>query len=284
MALDQHKELTPVLYDSSGLKIVRFHNWMQNMLLCNLHWHDRFELIYVKNGELRFRLNNHELVVSAGQIAIIPPKAMHYAMIETDGFTAVTLMFDVDAFYGNIPLAEQHMKPILEQKVSFVPATDHPDILRLVDSVITDVSIDSAHASLFRIGKVYELLGLLYQHCLEEEAVPTTTLNQFQDVLDYINQHFDEDISSENLSKRFGYSEAYFCRQFKTVTGLSPMIYIRILRLEKARELLKKERYSFQEIAVRCGFGNANYFTRYFKSQFNLTPSEYIGQRKKQSK
>ncbi len=281
MALDQHKELTPVLYDSSGLKIVRFDNWMANMLLCNLHWHDRFELIYVKYGNLRFRLNSHEMVVSAGQIAIIPPKALHYGMIETEGYTCVTLMFDVDAFYSNISLAEQYMKPILEQKVSFVPCTDHPEILSTVDAIIEDVSTDSAYASLSKIGKVYELLALLYRHCLVDTPAPTPAHNQFQEVLDYINQHFSEDISSENLSKLFGYSEAYFCRQFKAVTGLSPMIYIRILRLEKARELLQKGRYSFHEIATRCGFGNANYFTRCFKSQFHMTPSEYIGQKKR---
>ena len=280
MELNHQKELTPVLYDSSGLKSLYFKNFEANILLSNMHWHDRMELILVLSGSLHFRLNNHEGILTENQLAIIPPKSLHYVITGKDGFTGKNLMFDINAFYNNLPITERLLRPVIEQKVTFAPWTEQPEIISIMKSIVDKGPTEDSLSPFIRSGKIYELFALLHRHCLIEDENDSPTQNHFQEVLEYINTHFDEDISSASLCQKFGYSEGYFCRQFKAVTGFSPMIYIRILRLEKAREMLQKSQIPFGEIATRCGFSNANYFTRCFKSHFNMTPSEYLQQQK----
>lgn len=276
MKLDVQKELTPVLYDSSGIKILHFNHWNSDMLLCN-HWHERMEFILVTAGKIHYRLDDYETTLKRNQLAIIPPFAHHYAMIAEEQTTAHTLMFDVETFYNNLSITKRTFQPLLERSVHFKPYTDHPEMIDMMKSIVLSQS-DDEFSSLSRTGKIYEFIALLYRNCQEGAHPPAEPHNHLQEVLSYIDTHFCEDISSADLSAKFGYSESYFCRCFKSVTGLSPMTYIRIQRLEKARELLHKQTISHAEIAAQCGFTNANYFARCFKSYYEMTPTEYIRQ------
>lgn len=279
MAKNYQKEVEPVLYDSSGLKMIRWDNLPPNFLIFNMHWHERMELILVTSGSFHFRLKNHETILTKDHLAIITPGQLHYGIAKENGVSFKTLMFDVSSFYTKHPITKRLLKPIAEQQINFQPWTNNPEIITLFKSILDNKQAGDTYDSLAKIGEIFQLISLLYRYCLTDEQ-ESSSQNHFQEVLDYMNENYHEDISSADLSKRFGYSEGYFCRQFKTVTGLSPMIYIRILRLEKAAELLANENLSFSEIATRCGFSNANYFTRCFKSHFNMTPSEYLQQQK----
>ena len=73
----------------------------------------------------------------------------------------------------------------------------------------------------------------------------------------------------------FGYDESYFCRLFKSVVGVRPMEYIRVLRLEKARRLLTNEKKGISKVALECGFSDVNYFTRCFRRHYGITAGEY---------
>lgn len=278
------KELTPVLYNSSGLKTIKLENLPPNFIVCHMHWHERMELLLVTSGSLFFRLKNYETILTENQLAIIPPGQLHCGTASEMGISFETIMFDVNAFYNALPITERYLKPVFEQKITFLPWTEQPEIIALVKSLLKESHPEESLSSLYKVGQIYELIALLYRHCLAEDGTEVASPNQFQDVLNYINLHFHEEISSDQLSKKFGYSEGYFCRQFKAVTGLTPMSYIRILRLEKAQEMLQKKPVSFSEVANQCGFSNANYFTRCFKSHYHLTPTEYIQRQEEKRK
>lgn len=69
---------------------------------------------------------------------------------------------------------------------------------------------------------------------------PTGADKRFRKIISFVDENYRWDISCASLSRKFGYDEAYFSRKFKEVTGLSPTVYIRVLRLEYAQKLLKK--------------------------------------------
>lgn len=276
MRLNTQKETTPVLYDSSGMKLVHFNRWDSDILLCN-HWHERIEFILVTSGKLYYRLNDFETTLTRNQLAIIPPYAHHYAMTAENNTTARTLMFDIEAFYSRLPITKRLLRPLLERSINFKPYTDRTEVVDMMKSIVFS-EIDDDFSALSRAGKIYELIALLYRYCQEGTHPPAESAHHLEDVLAYIEKHFCENISSSDLSAMFGYSEAYFCRYFKSVTGFSPMIYIRMMRLEKARELLHKQTLSHSEIAKSCGFSNANYFARCFKSHYGTSPTEYMKQ------
>ena len=95
-------------------------------------------------------------------------------------------------------------------------------------------------------------------------------------MIKYVEDHFQEEMTIEKLAKEFGYSKEHFCRKFKEVTGLAPMQYLGIYRIEMAEKMLKHTNQSISDIAQQCGFYDANYFTRRFKAHFGMAPTKYI--------
>ena len=92
---------------------------------------------------------------------------------------------------------------------------------------------------------------------------------------DYIDAHFDKDISLDDVSKVVNISPYYFSKIFKEESGLNFIEYLTNIRIEKAKNLLENSSLSVKEICVSCGYSDPNYFSRSFKKNVGVTPTEY---------
>jgi signal transduction histidine kinase/ligand-binding sensor domain-containing protein/DNA-binding response OmpR family regulator len=88
------------------------------------------------------------------------------------------------------------------------------------------------------------------------------------------------DFSVEELSREMGMSRVLLYKKLLSLTGKTPIEFIRTLRLKRAAQLLEKSQLSVAEVAYQVGFNNPKYFARYFKTEFNIYPSEYKGNSK----
>lgn len=96
-----------------------------------------------------------------------------------------------------------------------------------------------------------------------------------ENALEYIETNLKTDMKLADLSRVAGYSEYHFLRVFKEVTGLTPVDYIRKRRLsEIAREMDISER-PISDIAFEYGFNSKENFTRAFKAEHHVLPTEY---------
>jgi two-component system response regulator YesN len=91
----------------------------------------------------------------------------------------------------------------------------------------------------------------------------------------YIEEHYAEDITLEQLGSLIGVSEAYVSQLFKQQFGISFKTHLTNIRMQKAEEMLLAGRYKIQEISERLGYSSIPYFCLVFKQHFGLTPSEY---------
>ena len=91
----------------------------------------------------------------------------------------------------------------------------------------------------------------------------------------YIDTHYNKDISLDDVSREVEISPYYFSKLFKEETGENFIEYVTNIRLERARELLAKTEYSMKEICGEIGYADPNYFSRIFKKNVGLTPTEY---------
>lgn len=91
----------------------------------------------------------------------------------------------------------------------------------------------------------------------------------------YIDQHYKEDISLDDLSGKYDISPFYFSKVFKTQTGVTFTDYLTGVRVAKARELLEGTSKSMKEICSEVGYSDPNYFSRIFKKHTGVTPTEY---------
>ena len=89
------------------------------------------------------------------------------------------------------------------------------------------------------------------------------------------------DFSVEDLSKMLGISRANFYKKILSLTGKSPLEFIRTIRLQHAAQLLERSQLSVAEVAYHVGFNNPKYFARYFKEEYHELPSVYAFRKRK---
>ena len=92
----------------------------------------------------------------------------------------------------------------------------------------------------------------------------------------------DPDFSVEDLSYELGMSRVHLYKKLISLTGKSPIEFIRTIRLQHAAQLLEKSQLTVAEVAYKVGFNNPKYFAKYFKEQFNILPSLYASNKKMQ--
>ena len=92
----------------------------------------------------------------------------------------------------------------------------------------------------------------------------------------YIDEHYKDDISLEQMSQLFGVSPYYFSKLFKAEMQINFLDYVTNLRINKAKDLLEIGDMTIKEIGVEVGYPDPNYFTRIFKKNVGVTPTEYV--------
>lgn len=262
------KELTPVTYTPAAVKIL--HNINPPDKLCfRMHWHDRIELLRMHKGSLRVSYGSKESLVRPGEVFIIPPRTPHWGVSGKEGADYDVVMFDLQFFYNETEVCKSTLPPIFDGRARLATVTDHPEILASMDFLVAH----KQEASLLITAEVYRLLHLLMTHCLQEitAVVRNDTVRR---IIDFLEEHYSEELDIDAVCAEFGYSAAHLCRKFKDATGLTPMRYLRIFRLEEANKQLRITDSDVGEIAARCGFADANYFTRCFRKHFGVPPTK----------
>ncbi|MBO4592008.1 MAG: response regulator [Eubacterium sp.] len=96
-----------------------------------------------------------------------------------------------------------------------------------------------------------------------------------RETISYIEEHYKEDISLQDVASVFGYTDVYFCKIFKQNFGKSFIVYLNELRIEKAKEFLANPDINIKDISSESGYRDASYFARVFKRMTGMTPSQY---------
>ena len=91
-----------------------------------------------------------------------------------------------------------------------------------------------------------------------------------------VEEYLDkEELSVEELSEIIGLSRVHLYRKIKKLTGMSVSEFVRSVKLRLSLELIKNSGKSISEIAYEVGFSSPSYFTKSFKEQFGISPSEF---------
>jgi two-component system response regulator YesN len=93
---------------------------------------------------------------------------------------------------------------------------------------------------------------------------------------EYLEQHYTEDISLEDVADQVNISPQYFSKLIKKTTGFNFIDWLSMLRVKKAKELLTNSDLTVKEVCFMVGYKDPNYFSRIFKKRIGITPSEYI--------
>lgn len=250
-----------------------------------LHWHDEMELIYIKKGQGTITVDFTQYTVSAGTIALIIPGQLH--SIEQYGHESME--YENIIFHPGILVTKKTdtsntdiLDPLLSGKLS-VPSLYTPDfpyykeIAACIDANDEISRTNPPGYQLFIKSQLFMLLFILVNKCVLKEHAKKDykSLEKMKLILKYVENHYMDKITIEDIADEVGLSQSHFMKYFKNTMGTSFIEYLNEYRLTMASRLLVSSDSSILAISAEVGYENLSYFNRTFKKRFEMTPREY---------
>lgn len=132
-----------------------------------------------------------------------------------------------------------------------------------------------------RVGSLIQLTLKGFRRPLiepEPKQLSITSVDEqlIEKAVTYVEENMARtELSVEEMATFLGMSRVHLYKRLKHITGKSPIEFIRVLRLKRAAQLLRESQLNVSEIAYRIGFNNPKYFSKYFREEFGISPSEY---------
>ena len=251
-----------------------------------LHWHEEMEIICVREGSVNISVGNSEYTVNSGEFILIHPQMIHAIKQHEDRrglYVNILFRFSMLESGPNDICREKYLEPIYSRR-SLMPeyiSLDHPLNQRIAPIIIelTD-NIDAERpGDELRIkGRLYEMMSVIIGYCESSnnaQVYEDIIFEKLKYSLQYIKENYADNIAIDTMAAVSNYSVSHFSKLFKQLTGASFTQYLKNYRLESAANRLRNENTTISDIAFSCGFSNLSYFTRAFYKKYNMTPSQY---------
>lgn len=239
------------------------------------HFHPQIEIAYCVTGIMTVLIDGLSYTLEAGDVAVIFPNQRHYYQsLESDRENIAYLLL----FYPTIMEDYYRDWNFSLPKTPVIKKEQFSDFISESVSVIWDLFYQTYGKNKdYRIFKGYASLLVAYiMPFLDLQSIEGSyDPEDIQSVLNYINQHFREDITLTKVAKDLGFHPNRLSSFFNEKIGCSFTSHVRALRIENARHLLKATRYSVNEIRSLSGFQSNRTFFRCFQEKFGMTPLEY---------
>lgn len=221
------------------------------------HSHPYAQMIVPIHGSLSVIADSHPIEDGQPKIIYLPPAIPHsFCAQESNQF----FVFDIPASY--LP------RDILKAPAGYHSFNEKWEALRS----LLFLEVGEEPASNQRLLDLFR-----YMMKLLEEKI-------FSFSLKYIYSYYHQPISVQQLARMEHYNPSYYCEWFQKKYGLSPMAYIRKLRLDRARSMLEETDYPLMQIAQQVGYQDQSTLTRLFRQYVGMTPSEYRYKNRKSDK
>lgn len=226
------------------------------------HLHRSYELLYLKEGRLTAAVDGRSFSMGPGDLILILPYEIH-SYEDGGGSVCDVTVFSPDyiqEFYS------QTAQSMLECPVFRMPPGE---LERMERPLFYDAGrIYASKACLYRIAdRVLE--------CTALGARERTQTDLLHRILTYIQEHYQEPLTLEELAEYLGYNRLYLSRYINQSVHLSFTELVHEHRIRHAGYLLKNTGMPVSEAAFACGFGSLRTFNRCFRESTGKTPREY---------
>lgn len=247
-----------------------------------VHWHDEFEIIYVRSGFLTVSISGESYIGKTGEAFVVSPGNLHlmgsqsgtvdyytflfplkYISFRTDDMLDEKLLEPLNSGHLMIcPRVKDTAKELCEQLIEIYEAKKDESESKITTQVRTKIILLQFILEMWEKGFV-----------IENDKSGRNTVEK--EIISYVQQNFKEKISLKEFGEQFHLSEKYISRYFKEHFHITLSQYITHLRLEYAKQLLQDTDTPVTEIAMQSGYQNVSYFIRSFKKAYGVSPLKY---------
>lgn len=235
------------------------------------HFHDFYVIGFIEGGKRHLWCKGREYQLQSGDLILFNPRDNHYCA-PVDG---------EPLDYRAVNISQEIMLDAVRE------ITGKDSALRFTQNVVYQ-----SEAAAF-VGDVYdailsdaprlqkeEAFFYLLEQILQEYSGPieaprnSAPDDQIKKLCAYMEQHFAENITLEDMLSMTSFGKSYLLRVFTKQVGVPPYRYLQTIRIDKAKKLLEQGIEPI-EVAAMAGFSHQSHFTNFFKSFIGLTPKQY---------
>lgn len=247
------------------------------------HWHTALEIIMPVENYYEVVASSTTYHILPGDIILIPPGETHQLIAPETGKRFIFL-FDMSNI---IKLKGFSGIQSLLNGCLYITKQTYPQIYEEVYQLLLQMRNEYFSNNDFRELAIYAQLVHLFvmlgrNRLSNTDIFPNVRIykqkeymQKFNSVLDYIDSHYMEELTLDDVASYSGFSKYHFTRLFKQYSDSTFYDYLSFKRIKAAESLLAEPNLSITEIALQAGFSSISTFNRIFKNQKNCTPSEY---------
>jgi AraC-like DNA-binding protein/mannose-6-phosphate isomerase-like protein (cupin superfamily) len=264
-------------------------------LTTSFHRHEYMQINYIYQGSGKHLVNHGEFTIVKGDIFIIPPYIPHCIIASPDSSIIIfELEFEpgfVNQNFGNIENTRSffdfaYIEPFLVHEGQVKPRLNlngkfQVEIETMLDEALQEYKEQKSGYQLLIKALLLKLLVQVGREFVRdlENSESRPIYDRHRDAifgaLKFIEEHYDEELSVEDVAKKFILSQSYFSYLFKSITAKTFTEYLNRLRISKSLELLKNTDQKVLDICYQVGFNNVNHFNRIFRQQIGVSPLRF---------
>ena len=246
-----------------------------------LHWHEEIELLYQLNGRSDIQIDGEKYQIQNKLLTVIDSRQVHsiHTYSDTSMFICVHISKKlIEKYIPDIDLYRIYCIP------DDIPDSQFPEYLsvcRQMEDLLRLYITDKLAWQMESEGIILQVLAQLIRHFSRKSApdeiglssADRTSFNRIRDVITYVEEHFREPISLQDIAGHLSLGREYFCRFFKKNMGMSFLRYLNEVRVSHVYQDLEQTDAPIAEIAEKNGFHNQKLFNRTFREVYGCTPS-----------
>ena len=238
------------------------------------HFHREAELIHILEGSLTVSNESGSFRLSQGDFCLFLPGEIHSLLTETENRVCLMKLF--------VPASCQGLSGLRLRCNAIPPASaDYLSISEIFSCILRE---DAERRPGYQAAVALQVirLFLLVMRAFdtrpirpEEQARRKDGAALLHAVRRYLDDHYQEDLTLDQVAAHCGYSKYYFSHRFRETSAMRFMDYFTLYRLQRAASALAFSSEKVIDIAYGAGFRNIRSFNRMFQKYFHLTPSAY---------
>ena len=232
---------------------------------CKPHYHQAIEILYTPEHDVDTNVNGETRILHPGEICV----ADCYDVHSFDSHDKMVIIIVIPQEYLSDYLTIRGTKRLATPYITDPELCN--DIAQTMDNLI-----NKATSTLLEKGYVNVLMGLILKGC-NLSSHGNENISLMQNVLNFIENNYTDEINLDFLSSKFGYSKYYFSRMFNDFFKYSLKEHLAQVRLRNFVSKMQKDKNAdIQDTALNCGFNSFQTFYRLFKKVYGKPPKEYL--------